>query len=485
MEIGDEPIRAAAAMFGADLADDQLREYAERASRIGDSLDVFEPYLPDARSAWDIDSGDDRYNSVRFTFATTRERGPLADLDVGVKDNLAVAGVPMTCGSGGLSFTPSYDATAVRRLREAGANLTATTNMDEFAYFATGEFCAHGCVENPRVEGCVPGGSSSGSAAAVAGSLLDCALGTDTGGSVRIPATFCGIVGFKPTYRSVSRFGLANLAPSLDTVGPLATTVDDASRVLDTITGHDVRDPSTFVSPTGSNVTTAPESEPSNLVVGTVEESLDCSEEGVVETVRGALDGLESRDVTVKDVSLPAYDQTTSVGLGIISFEFARVLANGGHVYGAGTGSTEEWRTAVVDMVEEGRYSDAVRDNLVVYSALDEATDGRLYVGAQNARRRFTADVLTALEDVDALVTPTTPITAPEFGTATGADDIRTIIANTIPFNLTGNPAVSVPCGASDGKPVGLQIVTGWHEEAVGALLGRIVESLPTGDRTS
>jgi Asp-tRNAAsn/Glu-tRNAGln amidotransferase A subunit and related amidases len=222
-----DKIRNIATKVGMDLDEEAMLDYAAASEELAEQSSAFESQTPESTAATDVESGDDDYNAVRYRFTLSGDAdGPLAGLSVGVKDNLAVAGVPMHCGSAALSFTPNYHATVVDRLLGVGGAVEATTNMDEFAYFTTGETCAFGTIENPVTDG-VPGGSSSGSAAAVAAGTLDAALGSDTGGSVRIPAAHCGVVGLKPTHRAVPRFGLADLAPSLDCIGPLGRRCRD------------------------------------------------------------------------------------------------------------------------------------------------------------------------------------------------------------------------------------------------------------------
>lgn len=209
--VKESHVESAAERLGAALSREQIAEYAAEATDVAGMATAFEPDI-DERAPRKYSENDDEYNAFRYHVDGNSGSGPLEGLSVAVKDNMAVAGLPMTCGSAGVDFTPTYDATVVERMEEDGARLLGTTNMDEFALMATGETCAHGNTENPAAEGSVPGGSSSGSGAAVAGGLADAALGSDTGGSIRIPASYCGVVGLKPP---IAQFPGSALATSL------------------------------------------------------------------------------------------------------------------------------------------------------------------------------------------------------------------------------------------------------------------------------
>lgn len=464
-------IRAAADAYGFDLDDAAVERYAaELEGTVGQfaSLDAADPT---DEAATDVTEGDDAYNAFTHTFSLDAGDGPLSGVDVGVKDNFAVAGVPMTCGSAALSYTPAAHATVVRRLADAGAEVGATTNMDEFAYFTTGETCAHGPVQNPAAEGAVPGGSSSGSGAAVAAGLLDAALGSDTGGSVRIPASYCGVVGLKPTHRAVSRFGFVDLAPSLDHVGVLAGSVATATAVFETIAGPDRRDPSTLGS---RRPDTAVPDDVDGLRIGVVEEAMADADEAVRAQVDAAVDGLGDA-VDVERCSLSTFGMTPLALLATASVEFARLFADDGQVYGTGTGYSEGLRSAL-SALSVSDLGDNVADQLLVGGGLLETSGGRHYVAAQRVREAFTEAVDAQLDTYDALALPTTPTTAPDFGSVTDSAAFVRTISHTAPFNFTGHPALSVPCGTVEGRPVGCQFVTARHDEATALALGAAVE---------
>ncbi|WP_435062458.1 amidase [Halobaculum sp. EA56] len=472
--VDERHVEAAAERLGVTLDGTETGSYAADATDAAAMASAFEPST-DGRRPREYTEGDDEYNAFLYRVDGAAGDGPLGGLSVAVKDNMAVAGVPMTCGSAGVEFVPEYDAAVVERLEAGGATLVGTTNMDEFALTTTGETCAHGATRNPAAADAVPGGSSSGSGAAVAAGLVDAALGSDTGGSVRIPAAYCGVVGLKPTHRTVPRFGFADLAPSLDHVGPLATSVSTAFRVYDAISGPDRRDLSSRPARPAAETHAAAGDPVDGATVGVVREAMDVAEPAVREAVGAALGDLEDAGVETRRVSLPRFEEMASAVVVIANCEFAALLGNRGLVRGSGTGYADPWRSAAADL-DWSALGEGVVDSAVTFEALYEATEGRAYVGAQNARERFTAAVDDALGDLDALALPTTPTTAPDFGEVTTAADVIDTITNTSPFDLTGNPALSVPAGTADGRPVGLQLVADWFDEPTLARLGAEAE---------
>ncbi|WP_226479593.1 amidase [Natrinema amylolyticum] len=472
-----EAVESAAATYGITLSEAEREGYASEAEATVALLGDLEPTIAASDPAESVSEGDDEYNAFLYRCELSgAESGPLAGTDVAVKDNIAVAGVPMTCGSDALEFEPEYHAAVTERLLEAGADLVGTTNMDEFAYFTTSETCAHGPVENPSAEG-VPGGSSSGSGAAVAGGLVDAALGTDTGGSIRIPASFCGVVGFKPTFRTVPRFGFADLATSLDHVGPLAPDVETAATVLEAINGPDRRDPSSVGARTPSP-TDGLDREVDETTVGLVTEAQEGADDEVTAAVERAADRLEAAGVTVESVSLPGFDTQSLVNAAVTATEFTTLVAQAGQDYGVGTGYSEPWRETVASM-DADELGENVRARLVLGRALTALDDGAGYVAAQNVRREFATVVDGRFETYDALLLPTTPMTAPDYGEISDDAALLRTIANTGPFNLTGHPALSVPVATerAGSDPVGCQFVTDWDDEATAVALGRALEA--------
>ena len=472
--VDEHHVEAASERLGVTLDPRDIRRYAAAATDAAAMAASFEPSTDEPGSREYV-PGDDEYNAFRYRVEGQSSDGPLDELRVAVKDNMAVAGVPMTCGSAGLDFIPQYDATVVERLETVGAQLLGTTNMDEFALTTTGETCAHGPTRNPAIDDGVPGGSSSGSGAAVAAELVDAALGSDTGGSIRIPASYCGIVGLKPTHRTVPRFGFGDLAPSLDHVGPLASSVSTAFRVYDAIAGPDRRDLSSRAARPTENTHAAIGEPVTEMTVGVVQEAMDVADDEVRKAVEDALAELEDIGVETRTVSLPRFAEMASIVVVIANTEFASVLANRGLVRASGTGYADPWRAAAAD-IDWDEVGDGVVDSAVTFEALYEATEGRSYVTAQNVREQFTAAVDRRLDAVDALALPTTPTTAPDFGEVTTTEDVIDTITNTSPFNLTGNPAISVPTKTAEGHPIGVQLVANWFDEPTLARLGSVIE---------
>jgi Asp-tRNA(Asn)/Glu-tRNA(Gln) amidotransferase A subunit family amidase len=469
-DIDSEDVRAVAEAYGMTVSDEEAAGIAEVAATTATRLGSLQPSEPEGEAASGVREGDDEYNAFFRRFDLPSGDGPLADLDLAVKENTFVAGVESTCGSPAFSFTPEYSATVVSRLRDAGGNLVGTTNMDEFALKTTGESCAHGEIQNPAAPERVPGGSSSGSGAAVAAGLVDAALGSDTGGSIRIPASYCGVVGLKPTHGAVPRYGFADLAPSLDHVGPLATDVETAARVFDAIAGPDVNDPSSWNAPRETTTADAVGEDVDDLRVGLVDAAFSTSDDAVADTVRAAVEDLP---VTVESVSLPTF--ATPLALtGIIGTEFVSLVERDGQVYATGTGYSEPYREAMA-AVDPDEFGPNVRQQLLLAKAVLAEGGGSRYVAAQNARRDFTRQTEAALAEFDALVSPTTPSTALAFGAVETQDDLVNTLANTAPWNLTGHPALSVPCGEVEGRPVGLQVTTDRFDEATAVALGSAV----------
>ncbi|MWV39659.1 Asp-tRNA(Asn)/Glu-tRNA(Gln) amidotransferase subunit GatA [Natrialba sp. INN-245] len=396
--------------------------------------------------------------------------GPLAGQTVAVKDNISTEGVRTTCGSEMLSeYVPPYDATVVSRLKEAGATIVGKANMDEFGMGTTTETSAFGPTENPAAPGYVPGGSSGGSAAAVAAGEADLALGSDTGGSIRCPAAFCGVVGIKPTYGLVSRYGLVAYGNSLEQIGPFADSVEDAAALLDVIAGEDERDATTREPPHDSGARAGEHSSYADAATGDVDglsigvptELLEGADEGVVETFWDTIGDLEDRGATYHEVSLPSVEHAVEAYYVIAMSEASSNLARfDGVRYGNSGGYDGNWNEAFSKAREEGFGDEVKRRILLGTYALSAGYHDKYYKKAQDARAWVKQDFDEALEEADVLASPTMPV--PPFELGEGLEDPLQMYladANTVPVNLADLPAISVPAGETDGLPVGLQLV--------------------------
>ncbi len=401
----------------------------------------------------------DPYDAFAETFiADAPLEGPLAGLDLAVKENLAVGGVTTTCGTDCFEWTPAIDAVAVERLRAAGAAIVGTTDMDPFAFGTTGELSARGRTENPAVEGHVPGGSSSGSAAAVAGGEVDAALGTDTAGSVRIPASFCGVVGYKPTYGMVPTEGVVGLSPSNDHVGVLARDVRTTAQVLEAIAGREATRPDSLTAPSRLSFVEDLDRAPQRLRLGVPAEFMAAADPAVEAEIESAVTTCAIElDAEIGSVTFPEAEAAVDANDAQTVMEFAALLNRGGLL---GSGQPADLRTALRRANERlDALPDRVRDLIETGRGLLRETDA--YGRTWDARRRVIRRQQALFTEADLLVTPTTPIPAPSFGAVPGEGGVSVLdtVENTAPFNATGAPAVSVPCGEVDGRPVGLQLV--------------------------
>ena len=400
----------------------------------------------------------DPYDALVSTFlADAPVDGPLSDCSLAVKENVAVAGVTLACGTDCFEWTPAVDAPVVERLRAAGGGVEATTKMDPFGFGTTGEWSAHGRTENPAAPGRVPGGSSSGSAAAVAGGQVDAALGTDTGGSVRIPASFCGVVGVKPTYGLVPTTGVVDCSPSNDHVGVLGRDVRTVARVLEVVAGRVATRPDSLTAPTGLSFVDDLDEAPPTLRIGVPQEFVDAASPAVAATVESALnDCIRALDVDSADVSFPEHEAATTVNDAQTMMEFADLLRRGQPLC---TGREAGLRDALRRARERFALPDRVREAVATGEALLDRYP-EAYGRTWDSRRRILRRQQVLFGGVDVLATPTTPMVAPEYGRVErGGPTVLETVANTAPFNVTGAPAVSIPCGEVRGKPVGLQLV--------------------------
>jgi aspartyl-tRNA(Asn)/glutamyl-tRNA(Gln) amidotransferase subunit A len=396
--------------------------------------------------------------------ANGAELGALAGVPVAVKDLFATVGLPTTCGSKILQgWVPPYESTVTSRLRQAGAVLIGKTNMDEFAMGSSTENSGYGPSRNPWNLAKVPGGSSGGSAAAVAAHLAPLSLGTDTGGSIRQPAAVCGVVGTKPTYGGSSRYGVVAFASSLDTPGPLGRTVLDTAVLHQVMSGHDPMDATSIDAPVPPVVEAARHGDVAGMRIGIVSEFAgDGYQPGVMSRFAEAVEVLEALGAKVTEVSCPHFKYALPAYYLIAPSEVSSNLARfDGMRYGlrVGSGSAEE---IMATSREAGFGAEVKRRIMLGTYALSSGYYDAYYGKAQQVRTLIIRDFEAAFEQVDVLISPPTPTTAFDLGER--ADDpMAMYLADlcTIPSNLAGNAALSVPIGLApeNGLPVGLQVM--------------------------
>ncbi len=462
---------AAEVRSGARRAVDVVEEHLVRIEAHEGDVHAFNLVLADAARA--------QAAAIDEAVAAGRPPGPLAGVPVALKDNLCTRGIPTTCSSRILEgWKPPYDATVVQRLAAAGAVFVGKTNLDEFAMGSSTENSAFGPTANPHDLSRVPGGSSGGSAAAVAAGFAPLALGSDTGGSIRQPAALCGVVGAKPTYGLVSRYGLVAFASSLDQIGPFALDVADAALLLDVLAGPDRRD-STCLAETAPSASARLGEGVDGLRIGVVRELADA--EGLSAEVRGRLteaaDALSAAGAKVAEVSIPAAVYGLSAYYLIAPAEASSNLARyDGVRYGlragraAGTGDDPADVSAMYTQTRSAGFGAEVKRRIMLGTyALSAGYYDAYYGKAQQVRTLMVRDFEAAYRDFDVLLAPTAPGTAFELGAKT-ADPLTMYLNDvcTIPSNLVGHPAMSVPFGGgSDGLPLGVQVLAPALGEAV------------------
>jgi len=460
-------------MNGRTKASDLAASYYDRIERVNPRLNVYLS-LTKERAL-------EQAERVDRLAAKGDPLPALAGVPVGIKDVLVMQGAPATAGSKILEgYRPPYDATAVARLEAAGAVLLGKLNCDEFAMGSSNENSAYGPVRNPVDTERVPGGSSGGSAAAVAANLAVATLGTDTGGSIRQPASFCGVVGVLPTYGRVSRYGLIAFASSLDRIGPFAANVRDAATLLGVIAGYDPCDATSSAAPVADY---AEESDKpvEGLRIGVPAEYFG---EGLDDEVRAAVESgiaaLKTAGCTVKPVSLPHTKYAIPTYYLVATAEASANLARfDGVRYGYRSPASETLSALYSHSRDEGFGAEVKRRIMLGTYALSAGYYDAYYLKAQQVRRLLAEEFLRAFAEVDAIVTPTSPIPAFKLGERTG-DPLAMYLADiyTVTASLAGICGVSVPCGATKaGLPVGMQVLAAHLNEGTAFRVARAVEA--------
>ena len=448
---------------GEISARELVEEHLQRAAKSESSVHAF-VQLTAERARADADR-------IDLARSAGEELGPLAGIPLAIKDNLCTQGVTTTCSSRMLeTFVPPYESAVTERLWRAGGVLVGKTNLDEFAMGGSTETSAFGATSNPWNTDHVPGGSSGGSAAAVATGACVASLGSDTGGSIRQPASFCGVVGLKPTYGRVSRWGLVAFASSLDQVGPFATSVADAAELLQVIAGPDPRD-STCLNAEVPDFSSGLSQSIKGLKVGVIRECFDAEglDGEVKASTQAAAAQLEALGAELVEVSCPRFTDGIATYYVIAPSEASANLARyDGVKYGFRAEDAESLAAMTARSRAEGFGAEVQRRILIGTYALSAGYVDAYYRKAQQVRTLIRRDFDAAFQSVDVLLTPTAPTTA--FRSGAHADDpLAMYLADllTIPVNLAGLPAISVPCGFSQaGLPIGVQLIGNVLEEA-------------------
>ena len=447
---------------GQTTASEVCRAALDRIDAVNPALNAFNLIARDSALA--------RAADVDRQRASGATPGPLAGVPVALKDNLCVRGMRTTASSRILdNFIAPYDATVVRRLEAAGAVIVAKTNCDEFAMGSSNENSAYGPVRNPWATDRTPGGSSGGSAVAVAARCVPLALGSDTGGSIRQPGAFCGVVGFKPTYGRVSRYGLLAFASSLDQIGPFARTAADAALAMSVLSGPDPADATSSNQPV-PDFLGALTGDIRNVRVGVprafVAEGVD---EGVRRTFEQALETLRGAGATLVDIELPHAKYAIPVYYLVATAEASSNLARyDGVKYGYRSPASKDGLREMYSRTRDEGFGPEVKRRIMLGTyVLSAGYYDAFYLKAQQVRTLLRRDYEVAFQTVDVVAMPTTPTPPFRLGEKT-ADPLQMYLADvfTVSANLTGSPGISIPCGFAEGRlPVGLQLTGRMFDE--------------------
>tara|TARA_B100000029_G_scaffold513861_1_gene614705 strand:- start:20659 stop:21999 length:1341 start_codon:yes stop_codon:yes gene_type:complete len=407
--------------------------------------------------------------------------GKLSGKTIAIKDTISTAGLRTTCASKMLeNYIPPFDAHVVSLLKNQGATILGKANCDEFAMGSSTEHSAFGVTRNPHDLERVPGGSSGGSAAAVAGNLADLALGSDTGGSIRCPASFCGIVGLKPTYGLVSRYGLIAYGNSLEQIGPMAKNVHDCALLLECISDYDNRD-ATCVNTKKIKYTEHLDDDISNMKIAVPKEFFGTgTDPKVEETVRNTIDKLASEGAIVEEINIESIKYSLAAYYIIAMSEASSNLARfDGLRYGLHTGKSKDWNELFSNNRKSGFGFEVKRRIMLGTFALSSGYFDEYYIKAQKVRSIITNDFKKIFDKFDAIVGPTMPTLPFKLGEKlTNPLSMYMSDIDTVSANLAGIPSISVPCGYSDNLPIGIQIMSSHFEEKTLLNLGSKIEQI-------
>ncbi|MBW4648481.1 MAG: Asp-tRNA(Asn)/Glu-tRNA(Gln) amidotransferase subunit GatA [Kastovskya adunca ATA6-11-RM4] len=441
------------------------RSAVEIAQNALERIQILEPKLHSFLSVT-TEQALQQARNVDDRIAAGEEIGLLAGIPIGIKDNMCTKGIPTTCASKILeNFVPPYESTVTQKLKDAGAVMVGKTNLDEFAMGSSTENSAYQVTANPWDLTRVPGGSSGGSAAAVASGECSVALGSDTGGSIRLPASFCGVVGMKPTYGLVSRYGLVAYASSLDQIGPFATSVEDAAILLGAIAGYDPNDSTSLnVEIPDYAKSLNPDLHPrGRLRIGVIKETFGEGLDSVVEAaVTKAIEQLQNLGAEIQVISCPRFRYGLPTYYIIAPSEASANLARyDGVKYGFRTPESEDLMSMYTKTRAAGFGAEVKRRIMLGTYTLSAGYYDAYYLKAQKVRTLIKQDFEEAFEKVDVLVCPTAPTTAFKAGEKT-ENPLSMYLSDlmTIPLNLAGLPGISIPCGFDqNGLPIGLQLI--------------------------
>jgi amidase len=475
-------LRAVAQDLGMTFTDDDIASYlALMAGSIAayDAIDAMPDFLPEVKyprtPGYRPEGAENKYNAWYVkTTVKGADRGKLAGKTVVLKDNICLAGVPMMNGASTLEgYTPDVDATVVTRILDAGGTIVGKAHCEYFCFSGGSHTGAAGPVHNPRRMGYSAGGSSSGSAALVAAGEVDMALGGDQGGSIRIPSSFCGIYGLKPTHGLVPYSGIMPIELTLDHTGPMTATVADNALLLEVIAGADGLDPRQYAPPTAL-YTEALGQGINGLRIGVIKEGFGHpnSDKQVDEKVRAGAALFQKLGAAVKEISLPMHAAGPAIWTPI-ALEGATELMMKGN--GLGTNWRGLYVTSLLDAHSAWRHradelSDTLKISMLLGHYFIKHYRGHYYAKAQNLSRKLRAAYDAELANHDLLLMPTLPMAATPLPPADAPRELYIqrafeMIANTAPFDATGHPAMSIPCGLADGLPVGLMLIGKHHDE--------------------